>query len=160
MSDNKVRVALRQVNDSDLPVFFEYLRDPEAAAMAAIDPNDQHSFQKRWINLRRNPEAVVRTIEEPETNAVLGHITGFPDGSDFRVAYWVDREYWGRGVATAALGAFLQEVERRPVYARSPRHNKAAVVVLERNGFHLVGEESGYSADAGQVLDELILRHG
>lgn len=160
MSDNKMRVVLREVDDSDLPVYFEYLRDPEAAAMAGIDPNDQHAFQKQWTNRRRDTESVTRTIEDPESGAVLGYIVGFPDGSDFRVAYWVDREYWGRGVATASLGAFMAEVERRPVYARAPRQNEAAVVVLKRNGFHLVGEESGYSAEAGQVLDELILRHG
>ncbi len=160
MSDEKTRVVLREVVDSDLPVFFQHLRDPQAAALAAIDPNDQHAFQKRWANLRRDEQAVPRTIEDADTGEVLGYIIGFHDGSDFRVEYWVDRAHWGQGVATGALAAFLEEVDHRPVYARTPRHNEPAGVVLKRNGFNLVGENTGYSDESRQVMDELIFRLG
>ncbi len=162
MPGDKTPVTLREVDDSDLPVFFSHLRDPQAAAMAAItddDPNDRQSFEARWTKLLRDPDVVPRTIAREEDGDVLGHIIGFPDGGEFRVSYWVDRNHWGEGIATAALGDFLALLTQRPLYARAPKHNEPAVVVLQRNGFHLVGEESGYIPERGRVVDELILRH-
>lgn len=162
MTEDRADVVLREVTDSDLPVFFGHLRDPQAAAMAAIaddHPNDQHAFETRWAKLLRDPEVHARTITYAEGDEVLGHIVGLPADGEFRVSYWVDRAHWGQGVATAALRAFLDQVPIRPVVARAPRHNEAAVVVLKRNGFQMVGEESGYVLERGTVIDELILRH-
>lgn len=162
MSKTKASVILREVVDSDVAQFFAHLRDPEAASMAAItddDPNDQHSFEARWAKLRRSPEVTARTIELEEDHTVVGHILSFPDEGQHRVSYWVGREHWGRGIATAALSAFLEQLPQRPLYARAPRHNEAAVVVLKRNGFHLVGDETGYVPERGRVVDELVLRH-
>ena len=159
MSDDKAHVVLREVTDADLPVFFAHLHDPQAAAMADEDPNDQHGFETRWAKLRRDPEVTPWAIELADSGEVVGHIVGFPDGGEFHVSYWVDRAHWGKGVATGALQTFLERVTRRPVFARTPRHNEAAVVVLKRNGFHMVGEESGYVLERGKVVDELILRH-
>ncbi len=33
------------------------------------------------------------------------------------VGYWFGRQYWGKGVATRALAAFLDHVAVRPLYA-------------------------------------------
>lgn len=162
MASDKTPVVLREVNESDLPIFFVHLRDPQAASMAAItddDPNDRNSFETRWAKLLRNEDVAARTIAREEDGEVLGHIIGFPSTAEFRVSYWVDRDQWGKGVATSALRQFLAEVQRRPIYARAPKHNEPAVKVLKNNGFHLVGEESGYVPERGRVVDELILRH-
>lgn len=162
VAQHQRQIQLREVADGDVPIFFSHLRDPQAAAMASItdgDLNERHTFETRWSKLLRDPDAVPRTIVDAETSEVLGHIIGFPDvDGEFRVSYWVDREHWGHGVATGALAAFLEEVPRRPIIARAPRHNEPAMVVLERNGFHRVGEESGYVLERGRVVDELIFR--
>lgn len=153
---------LREVIADDLPQFFSYLRDPGAAAMADIaddDPNDQPAFEGRWAKLLRDPQVTARTIELSEDKTVVGYVLASPDESEHRVSYWLDRAYWGRGIATAALSAFLDQAPQRPLYARAPKHNQAAVVVLERNGFHLIGDESGYIPERGRVVDELVLVH-
>jgi RimJ/RimL family protein N-acetyltransferase len=73
----------------------------------------------------------------------------------------VDREYWGRGIATAALRMFLDDVVKdRPLFARQNRSNEASLVVLKRNGFKLIGHDTGFDAMRGRMVDDIILRLG
>ena len=54
------------------------------------------------------------------------------------VGYWLGREFWGRGIASAALGEFLTIDTSRPLYGVVAEHNTASRRVLERHGFVLV----------------------
>ena len=56
------RVVLREVVDSDLPIFFEHQRDPEAARMAAFPSRDHDAFMTHWAKLRREPPHIIRTV--------------------------------------------------------------------------------------------------
>ncbi|UFU03838.1 GNAT family N-acetyltransferase [Ruania suaedae] len=157
-------VTLRPVQDGDLDAFFAQLRDPQAASLAGEvfeDPNDRQGFDAHWRHLRADESVHVRTIEIAEQGGarVVGHIRERTVSDEHRVSFWIERACWGRGITTQALGQFLHEITVRPMIARVPRHNKPAVVVLRRNGFHHVGEESGYDAARGRVVDELVLRH-
>jgi RimJ/RimL family protein N-acetyltransferase len=60
------------------------------------------------------------------------------------VTYWIRRDLWGRGIATAALAELLREVTVRPLFARAAADNAGSAKVLLRNR---VGEETSY-ADA------------
>ena len=53
------------------------------------------------------------------------------------IGYWVGREHWGRGIATAALDAFLGLIDDRPLYAIVAVHNKGSIRVLEKCGFEI-----------------------
>lgn len=166
MSENPVNIVLREVEDADLHAFYSYLQDPQAQAMASSsveDGSDPQAFDAYWARLRRSPTAVMRTIalaDDPE-HGVLGHIERFDDDDRPYVRYWVDRDYWGRGIGTTALRKFLDEVvPDRPIYARQNRSNEASLVVLKRNGFKLVGQDTGYDAMRGRMLDDIILRLG
>ena len=57
------------------------------------------------------------------------------------VGYWLGREHWGRGVATAALRAFLGEERTRPLHAGVLPANAGSLRVLEKCGFDVVGED-------------------
>ncbi|SED65086.1 GNAT family N-acetyltransferase [Ruania alba] len=164
MTQQQTVVVLREVDDSDLDAFFAQLRDPDAANLAGDmfeAPDERQAFDAHWRHLRADPSAHLRTIEVDDDAGprVIGHIRGRNESDEHRVSFWIDREYWGRGITTRALGAFLDEVPHRPVFARVPRHNEAALVVLRKNGFMPVGEETGYIPDRGRVVDELVLRH-
>ena len=50
-------------------------------------------------------------------------------------------EYWGRGIATAALAALLREVAERPLYAYVVRSDVGSIRVLEKCGFMTIGSE-------------------
>jgi RimJ/RimL family protein N-acetyltransferase len=95
-----------------------------------------------------------------DDGVVLGTI-GSWDNDDGRreVTYWLGREHWGKGYATRALAEFLRDVEHaRPVYAACAHDNVASRRVLEKCGFRVVDEGSGFANARGEETRELILR--
>ncbi|BBB02082.1 putative acetyltransferase [Actinacidiphila reveromycinica] len=135
-------VALRAVQDGDLPVFFVQTADPEAVWMAAFTSED--------------PAVVGRTVVGAGGD-VLGHVAVFGPPEEREVTYWIGREHWGQGVATAALRALLTEVPERPLHARAAIDNAGSIRVLEKCGFAVAGTERGYAHARGEVLGEVVL---
>ena len=74
------------------------------------------------------------------------------------MTYWVDRTFWGKGVATTALQILLAETAERPVYARAASDNVGSLRVLEKAGFRRIGVDRGYAAGRGEEIEETILR--
>jgi RimJ/RimL family protein N-acetyltransferase len=124
---------LREVVDSDLPVFFEHQRDPEAVRMAAFPSRDHDAFMTHWAKIRREPSNIIRTIVCD--GQVAGNIGSWMGDGRRLVGYWIGREFWGRGVATAALAAFVAEVKERPLHAFVAKHNVGSIRVLEKCEF-------------------------
>ncbi|MBQ0830329.1 GNAT family N-acetyltransferase [Streptomyces tagetis] len=153
-----MHIALREVHDSDLPVFFRQLNDPEALLMAAFtprDPADWDAFAAQWRRLRSSGD-VVRTILGD--GDVLGSAAVYGEPGEREVTYWVDRAYWGRGVATGALRALLAEVPERPLYARAAADNAGSLRVLEKCGFERTARARGFARARGAEIDEVVLR--
>jgi RimJ/RimL family protein N-acetyltransferase len=126
-------VVLREVVESDLPVFFEHRRDPEAVRMAAFPSRDHAAFMTHWAKIRREPSNIIRTIVCD--GQVAGNVGSWMGDARRLVSYWVGREFWGRGVATAALAAFVAEVKERPLHAFVAKHNVSSIRVLEKCEF-------------------------
>jgi RimJ/RimL family protein N-acetyltransferase len=126
------RVLLREVVESDLPIFFEHQRDSEGARMAAFASRDHDAFMKHWAKLRREPSNIIRTIVCD--GQVAGNIGSWMAEKRRLIGYWIGREFWGRGVATAAVAAFIAEVKDRPLHAFVARHNVGSIRVLEKCG--------------------------
>jgi hypothetical protein len=57
-----VSSVLREVVEADLPVFYEYEQDREAAAMAAFPPRDRDAFMARWAKTLADDSALTWTI--------------------------------------------------------------------------------------------------
>jgi RimJ/RimL family protein N-acetyltransferase len=72
--------------------------------------------------------------------SVAGNVCCWEDSGEKLVGYWIGREYWGKGIATAALSEFLKCVPDRPLVARVAEHNVASIRVLEKCGFTIVGK--------------------
>ena len=126
-------VALRPVEDDDLAVFFEHQRDPEATAMAAFPAREREAFDAHWAKIRADATTVQRTIVAD--GAVAGNIGGWEQDGQHLLGYWIGGQYWGRGIATAALAQFVNELSIRPLYAHVVAHNVGSIRVLEKNGF-------------------------
>ncbi len=149
------RVTLRDVRDSDLPTFFAYQSDPEANRMAAFPARDREAFTAHWAKIRRDPGNILKTILfEGE---VAGNIGSWAAGDRRFVGYWVGREAWGKGIATAALEAFVAEVKERPLHAFVAKHNLGSIRVLEKCGFIPSREDDvhGPPLHAGEGEDEI-----
>ena len=152
-------ITLREVTPADLPVFFEHQQDPEANHMAAFtrgDPSDHDAFDAHWRRILDMDTVVIRTILHG--GEVAGHIAKFERDGVAEVTYWIGRRHWGQGVATAALGQFLAEVEPRALFARVARDNAASVRVLEKCGFAVDRYESGYAHARGGDIEEIVLK--
>lgn len=152
-----MEIALRAVEDSDLPVFFRQMTDPEALRMAAFgpeDPADRGAFDAQWERIRASAD-VPRTVLAD--GLVVGSAAVYGEPGEREVTYWIDRAHWGRGVATAALRALLAEVPERPLYARAAADNTASLRVLEKCGFRETVRARGYANGRGREIEEVVL---
>lgn len=149
-------VSIRAVAESDLPIFYEHQRDPEAVRMADFPAREREAHMLHWHKIMANPAGTLRTVLFD--GEVAGNIVSW-DGTDGReVGYWIGREYWGRGIATRALALFLDEVSIRPLTAHVARHNIASRRVLEKCGFVVIGAAGVLQEPGGEPVAELILR--
>jgi RimJ/RimL family protein N-acetyltransferase len=151
-------IALRDVHDSDLPLFFRQMNDPLSLRLAAFtpeDPADRDAFDSKWRRLRASSQVEVRTILAD--GDVVGHAAVYGEPGEREVTYWVDRAYWGRGIATAALRALLAEIPERPLYARAAADNAASRRVLEKCGFRETARARGYAPARGEEIEEVVL---
>ncbi|WP_030679186.1 GNAT family N-acetyltransferase [Streptomyces cellulosae] len=152
-----MEVVLREVHDSDLPVFFRQMNDPEAARMAAFtaeDPADWDAFWALWQRIRSSQDVARTVLADGD---VVGSAAVYGEPGEREVTYWVDRAYWGRGVATAALRGLLAEVPERPLYARAAADNQGSLRVLEKCGFRITATARGFANARGEEIDEVVL---
>jgi RimJ/RimL family protein N-acetyltransferase len=153
-------VTLRDVEETDLPTFFEFESDPSAVYMAAFtakNPADRSAFDAHWKRILGDESIVKRTILFD--GHVVGSIASFTD-QEFgkrEVAYWIGREHWGKGIATKALSMFLRELKANPIYARASRDNVASIRVLEKCGFKITGHGKGFANARGKEIEEVVL---
>ena len=151
------QVRLRDVEPSDLPIFYEQQLDADATRMAAFPARDRAAFDAHWAtNILGNPATVTQTILVD--GRVAGNIGSWPADGARHVGYWIGKEYWGNGVATRALAAFLHHVTERPLHAHVAAHNGASIRVLEKCGFTFEREKSVEIDDEGVVELVLVLR--
>jgi RimJ/RimL family protein N-acetyltransferase len=153
-----ISITLREVLDSNLPIFFEQQLDPDANYMAAFtskDPTDREAFDKHWARIRANKTVAIQTILY--RGQVAGSVLKYEDEGHPEVSYWLGKEFWGKGIATAALRAFLEIVQERPMYARSASDNAASIRVLEKCGFAISGKGKGFANARGQEIEEYVL---
>jgi RimJ/RimL family protein N-acetyltransferase len=90
---------------------------------------------------------------------VAGHVASFIMFGDLEVTYWIDRAFWGQGVATRALMDFLENVQKkRPIHGRAAKDNLGSIRVLEKCGFKYIDEDKGFANARGQEIPEVITR--
>jgi RimJ/RimL family protein N-acetyltransferase len=155
----RMECALREVRDEDLAVLFEQWADPVAARMAAFtapDHMDRDAFERRWSRLRADESVINRVIVVD--GEVAGSIGSWGDPDEREVTYWIGRSYWGKGIATRALEAFLTVDPSRPLHARVAYDNVASRRVLEKCGFRVTATERGFAEARSGEIEEFVLR--
>jgi RimJ/RimL family protein N-acetyltransferase len=141
-----VTVSLRETTDDDLPILFAFQAEPEGSAMAAYPSRDREAFDAVQAKIRSDPSMLQRTIESE--SEVVGSVGAWDDQDGRMLGYWIGQAHWRRGIATAAVAAFLEIETTRPLVAIVAQHNIGSRHVLERNGFSLT---STSAADDGVV---------
>ncbi|MET8656733.1 GNAT family N-acetyltransferase [Streptomyces griseus] len=138
--ENNVR--LRDVEPADLEVFLAYEHDPEAVRRSRFPPREREAFMAHWTTrVLGDPANLVRTVvvDDGTTESVAGNIVAWWEGERRYLGYWLGRAYWGRGIGTLALAAFLEVETVRPLYADPAAGNTGSVRLLEKCGFVATG---------------------
>ena len=130
---------LRDVREEDLPIFFEHQRTPEAHRMAAFPPREREAFMLHW-HTKVLGDATARKRTIVVDGDVAGYVSSWSAGDIRLVGYWIGREHWGRGIATAALLELLGEERTRPLFAYVAAANRGSIRVLQKCGFRQVGD--------------------
>ena len=132
-------ISLRAITEADLPTLYENQRDPEATEMVGFPARELEAFLAHRAKTEADPTNESRAIMVGETLA--GDIVSWAQDGERRIGYWIGKQYWGRGVASAALKAFVAELTERPLYADVLKTNTGSIRVLEKAGFRLLGED-------------------
>jgi RimJ/RimL family protein N-acetyltransferase len=151
-------VTLRDIIESDLPIFFEQQREPEANRMAAFPRREWEAFMARWSKILADETVFKRTILFE--GQVAGNVVSFVFEGEREAGYWIGKEFWGKGIATQALRAFLGQIVERPLYAHVAKTNIASIRVLEKCGFRLMSDDPEFSATGGEPVAGYIFKLG
>jgi len=148
-------VRLRPVQPGDLPRMYDLQLDPESNRMAVTIPRTREAFDSHWAKLLADPGITAWVVLVGEE--LVGTISCFPmDGQD-HVGYWIDRAYWGRGIASQALHLLLQEVVKRPLVAAAATSNGASLRVLQKCGFVVERIRLSPASDRFPECEEAVL---
>ncbi len=92
-------VVLRDVIESDVPLFFDQQMDPEANHMVAFtakESEDWAVFQAHWVGFMDDESVAIKTL--PFNGQVTGHDLRYREVGRTEVSYWLGKEYWGKGI--------------------------------------------------------------
>lgn len=159
MSIKKPDITLRPTEISDLDILFQFQLDKESGYLAAFmpkDPADKSAYINKHIKLLLDPFVNNQTIIL--NNTVVGSIEKFVMEGRNEITYWIDKNYWGKGIATTALEAFLKIELTRPIFGRVAFDNIGSQKVLEKCGFIKTGMDKGFANARQMVIEEYIYR--
>jgi len=138
--------------------------------------------RKIWINLR---DQFPHPYRRADARRWLQHITSVTPDTNFaidvngqavggialvlqddvercsaEVGYWLSEQYWGRGIATAALKAITEHAFKHlnltRVFAVPFARNEASIRVLEKAGYICEGRLRRSAIKEEMVLDQLM----
>ena len=149
-------VSLRDVIESDLPIFFEYQQDELSIQMTDFPPRGKEAFDAHWKKILTNKDITIKSILFD--GQVAGQVLCFEVEGKKEIGYWLGRVFWGKGIATEALKQFLGIITIRPLNAHIAKQNIGSQRVLEKCGFVIIGEEKWIPPTGTEAVEEFALR--
>lgn len=122
------------------------------AAFTLKDPNYKTAYIEKYSKHLADPTINMRTIKVNEE--IAGSISKFVLENEAEITYWIDRKFWGQGIATAALKDFLKIEQTRPIYGRVAFDNYGSQKVLEKCGFMKIGMDKGFANARQTEIEE------
>jgi RimJ/RimL family protein N-acetyltransferase len=156
---NYSEIILRKTEISDLECFFVFQLDQEANYLAAFtskDPTDKTAYLQKYTKFLSDRTINTQTIIVDEI--IAGSVAKFEMEGEAEITYWIDKKYWGKGIATTALKKFLTIENARPVFGRTAFDNVGSQKVLERCGFIKIGTDKGFANARQAEIEEYIYK--
>ena len=157
--------SLTEFRESDVAQLVKLLDTPELYATTLSIPTPyQESDARTWVDYATRPHAHFERLTNwairDGSATVVGGI-GFilTAGVTHRgeIGYWIGAPFWGRGIATAAVGKVCEigftEFDFTKITAHVYSFNPASCRVLEKNGFEHEGLLKKHFCKNGQLID-------
>jgi RimJ/RimL family protein N-acetyltransferase len=154
-----ITITLTKTQKDDLNAFFQFQLDKEANFLAAFtskDPNDKAAYMEKYTKFLTDPTINMRTIKAD--GEIIGSIAKFIMKNEAGITYWIDRKFWGQGIASTALKDFLKIELIRPIYGRVAFDNFGSQRVLEKCGFVKIGKDKGFANARQREIEEHIYK--
>ena len=152
-------IKLKPTEILDLDTLFKFQLDKEGGYLAAFmpkDPTDKSAYISKYTKLLSEPTVNNQTILVD--NIIVGSIAKFIMEGNTEITYWIDREYWGQGIATEALRQLLAIESIRPIFGRVAFDNFGSQKVLEKCGFVKIGFDKGFANARQMEIEEFIYK--
>ncbi|MGK6352681.1 GNAT family N-acetyltransferase [Parapedobacter sp. DT-150] len=159
MTNDKLMIKLRRTEVADLADFFRFQLDKEASYLAAFTPKNQAdkvAYLEKYTKLLTDATVNMQTILVDET--IVGSVSKFELEGRAEITYWIDRNVWGRGIATKALKDLLAIETARPIFGRVAFDNYGSQKVLEKCGFVKIGTDRGFANARQTEIEEFIYK--
>lgn len=159
MTHNNLDIKLRPTEIADLDILFQFQTDKEGGYLAAFmskDPTDKLAYITKYTKLLADPTINNQTILLD--NTIVGSVAKFVMEGDPEITYWIDRKYWGQGIATKALSQLLAIETTRPIFGRVAFDNFGSQKVLEKCGFIKIGTDRGFANARQAEIEEFIYK--
>jgi len=151
---------------ADLGSLVQHANDVEVARYLAPRFPSPYTVEdgKAWLELTEtfdDPLESLAIVVEGEACGAIGVERGVGlEARTGEVGYWLSREYWGRGLVSAALRAVTQfafsERSFERLQAQVFRENEASGRVLEKVGYRLEGTRSRALSKGDSISDALV----
>jgi len=154
-----IDITLRQTEIADLEYFFQFQLNKEARYLAAFtpkNPTDKTAYLEKYTKLLNHPTVIMRTIFVGEI--IVGSVSKFEMEGKTEITYWIDRSFWGLGIATKALKDLLAIETTRPIFGRVAFDNLGSQKVLEKCGFVKIGTDNGFANARQMEIEEYIYK--
>ena len=155
------QIKLVKTELKDLERLFEFQKQKEGiylAAFTASDPCDKEAYLSKFEKILKDPKIQNYTIFL--NNTIVGSIAKFPLDGKIEITYWIDRDFWGKGIASESLGKLIEMESDRPIYGRVAFDNLASQKVLKKCGFIRITEDKGFANARQKEIVEYIYRLG
>jgi len=159
-------VFLSSLQLTDKPALLEHLNSRDVYNSTLNIPHPYTGVDADWWIHKRIEHAkrigrevsfAIRNREEKLIGVVSAD--DLEPGTTHRaeIGYWLARDYWGRGIMTDVVRAYIDyafaELQLERLTAHVFEFNAASARVLEKNGFKLEGRLRKHISKDGQLLD-------
>jgi len=152
-------ITLTETVIDDLNTLFQFQLDKTAKYLAAFtskDSNDKTAYIEKHTKFLADPTKNMRTIKV--NDIIVGSLAKFIMENEPEITFWIDKKFWGRGIATTALMEFLKIEKTRPIFGRVAFDNYGSQKVLEKCGFTKIGKDKGFANARQAEIEEYIYK--
>ena len=114
------------------------------------------------IDLKKTTQEDLETLfifqTDPDGIWMAAFTSENPADKEAYIKKWIDKEFWGKGIATEGLKKFIETAVKRPLYARVAFDNFASQRVLEKCGFINIGLEKGFANARKEEIEEFVYK--